>query len=255
MRDMRFVILVYIAIYTDAYISKPIKAKECIWRTYTYLCVIHYDHRANNLKRTHGIKEKGKKQIQNRSGTYAISTCSLLTLKDADDIPGLHPLRWKWIYLPKGGYEFFRILYLNVRRSSRMLYASSSACSLFWTFSWSVNLYYISCNMTIYLFFMHLPNCFSVTVELLCRIQKAVCSARELIVLTYFCCFSTYSKRIECYHCPAGRVLQVHSSPHTSSFFMTYVFDLCCIIHGQIQEIHLMKSLFFFSPSYYQRAA
>jgi len=30
MGDMRFVILVYTAIYTDAYISKPIKAKECM---------------------------------------------------------------------------------------------------------------------------------------------------------------------------------------------------------------------------------
>ena len=57
---MRSVILAYKAIHTDAYISKLIKAKECILRMYTYLRVIHYDHRANNLKQTHCVKEKGK---------------------------------------------------------------------------------------------------------------------------------------------------------------------------------------------------
>jgi len=61
---MRSVILSYITVYTDAYISKPIKSKECILRIYTYLCVSHYDHRANNLKRTRSIKEKGKSRYK-----------------------------------------------------------------------------------------------------------------------------------------------------------------------------------------------
>ena len=50
MEDMRSVILAYKTIYTDAYICKPIKAKECIVRMYTYLCVMHYAHRANIFK-------------------------------------------------------------------------------------------------------------------------------------------------------------------------------------------------------------
>jgi len=106
----------------------------------------------------------------------------------------------------------------------------------------------MSCNWRfIYLFFPHLPKCFSVAVELLCCIWKTICSAGELIVLTYFCCFPTYSKRIECYHCRASRSLQIPWPPYTSFVFMTFVFDSYCIIQERIQEFHLTKSLFPFS--------
>jgi hypothetical protein len=60
MGDMGSVILAYKAIYTEAYLFKPIQAKEYILRMYTYLCVIHYDRRAKNLKWAHCVKEKGK---------------------------------------------------------------------------------------------------------------------------------------------------------------------------------------------------
>ena len=60
MGDMRSVILAYKAVCTDSYISKPMKAKECILRMYTHLCVSHCDHKANSLKQTHCFKEKGK---------------------------------------------------------------------------------------------------------------------------------------------------------------------------------------------------
>jgi hypothetical protein len=72
MGDMRSVILVYIAMYTDAYISKSIKAKECILRIQTYLPVIHYYHRPSNLKQTHCVKENGKSRYQIEAEHMAI---------------------------------------------------------------------------------------------------------------------------------------------------------------------------------------
>ena len=64
MGDMRTVILAYRIIYTDAFIYKSVKAKECIVRMYTYLRVMHYDRRANNLKQTHCVKGKGKSRYK-----------------------------------------------------------------------------------------------------------------------------------------------------------------------------------------------
>jgi hypothetical protein len=116
-----------------------------------------------------------------------------------------------------------------------MCYASISACSLFWTFSWSVSLYYTSCNLMIYLFFTHLPKCFGVAVELLCFIRMAVCLAGELTVLTYFYCFTAYSNRIECYHCGAGQSLQVAWSPYTSYFLM-----LICLYHVTSETLSIL---------------
>jgi len=143
--------------------------------------------------------------------------------------------------------RIFRILYLSFRRSSRKSYASY-ACSHFWmSLDLPVCITFVLSWRFIYLFFKHLPKCFSVTVKLLYCTLKAVCSTAELIVLTYFYCVPAYSKRIECYHCRAGRGLQFGWSPYTSSFFTTYVFDSYCTFHGQIQEIHLTKSLFPFS--------
>jgi hypothetical protein len=96
----------------------------------------------------------------------------------------------------------------------------------------------------IYLFFLHLPKCFSVAVELLCCIRKAVCSAGKLIALTYFCCFLLYSKSIECYHCRAGRGLKVLGHFILALFFMIYMF----VSKDEfIQEVPVTKSLFPFS--------
>jgi len=123
--------------------------------------------------------------------------------------------------------RIFRVLYLNFR-TSRKSYASC-ACSLFWMLSWSVSLHYICCNLTIYLFvylfFTPLSKCFCVTV-LYC-IRKAVCSAVKMIFLIYFCCFSPYSKRIECYQYRASWDIQIVRSHYNSYFFMTYVIDSC----------------------------
>ena len=70
---------------------------------------------------------------------------------------------------------------------------------------------------------------------------------RRTVHFVNFCCFPPYSKRVECYHCRASRGLQIPWSHYTSSFFMSFVFDSCCIIQGRIQEIHLTKFLFPFS--------
>jgi hypothetical protein len=197
---MRSVIPAYIAIYTDAYISKPIKAKECMWRTYTYLCVIHYDHRANNLKRTHYDKEKGNADKKLKRNIHDIHM-QFPKSKDADDI---QTFSLACILCVENKYAYrketriFRILYLSFRRSSRKSYASY-ACSHFWmSLDLPVCITFVLTWWIIYLFFKHLPKCFSVTVKLLYCMLKAVCSAAELIVLTYFYCVPAYSKRIEC---------------------------------------------------------
>lgn len=143
MGDMRSVILAYRIIYTDAFIYKSVKAKECIVRMYTYLRVMHYDRRANNLKQTHCLKGKGKTDTKLKRNIcdihmQFIQVKSWRTTFRYLALPVSFALKMN---MPtERETRIFRILYLKFRRSSRILNASTSECSLFWTFSRSVSL-------------------------------------------------------------------------------------------------------------------
>jgi len=106
--------------------------------------------------------------------------------------------------------RIIRILYLKIRRSSLMLNALTSACFLFWMY---FHLHYISCNLMICLSFTHLLKCFSVAVNLLCFIRKAVCSAVKTFVHTYFFLFTTIFQEY--------RVLSLSRRPRSLSPLVT----------------------------------
>ena len=137
MGDMRSVILAYRIIYTDAFIYKSVKAKECIVRMYTYLCVTHYDRRANNLKQTHCVTERGKADTKLKRNIFDIHMQFIQVKRWRMTF---RHLAWPVSFALKMNMpteretRIFRILHLNFRRSSRKSYASY-ACSLFSTIS------------------------------------------------------------------------------------------------------------------------
>ena len=92
-------------------------------------------------------------------------------------------------------------------------------------------LHYISFNMMICLFFMHLPKCFSVAVKLLCFIRKVVCSAANRLSLHIFVVYHHVPRVYSAIIVEQAEVFM--SIGHLKlDFFVNNVFDLCCITHG-----------------------